>query len=76
MRARAVLKFYVWSGSRRLVLHAAHALEAARQLVRRAMDAGAFDELDDVVCVSLMGFDGSLFRFDVGQVVISMTFPG
>lgn len=66
------LKFYVWCGRRKLVVLANSPLEAARLLIRRAMDDDAIDELEPVIHVSMMGFDASLFRFDFKQVLLSI----
>lgn len=65
-------KLYVWSGPIRLVGHFDSPMDAARKLFRRIMDQEQVWDMDDTISVSFMGFDASLFRFDAGQVLLTM----
>ena len=72
MQDNTQLKLYVWSGPIRLVGHFDSPMDAARKLFRRIMDQQLVDLMDDTIEVSHMGFDASLFRFDAGQVLMTM----
>lgn len=68
----ADLKFYVWCGSRRLVLLSSSPLVAAQQLIKRAMADSDFDGLENIIHVSMMGFEASLFQFSFQNVLLSI----
>jgi hypothetical protein len=72
MPSNTRFKLYAWSGPIRLVGHFDSALDAARKLFRLVMDTNRVWDMDDTISVSFMGFDASLFRFDAGQVLMTM----
>ena len=72
MQDEVMLKLYVWSGRISLVGHFSSPMAAARKLFRRIMDQQLVDLMDDTIEVSHMGFEASMFRFDAGQVLMTM----
>ncbi len=72
MPSNCQFKFYVWSGRISLVGHFDSALAAAQKLFRLVMDTNRVWDMDDTIEVSHMGFEASMFRFDAGQVLMTM----
>lgn len=68
----ADLKFYVWSGSLRLVVSARSPWLAAQKLVQYGFDCDRLVELEGTISVSQTGFDKATSRFNSGPVLGSI----
>jgi hypothetical protein len=65
-------KFYVWSGSLRLVVAARSPFDAAQQLVQYGFDCHRLVELEEQICVGQTGFAEATSRFNSGPVLCSI----